>query len=135
MRKILLLILIFLHILSGASSLYAAGDNPNDLTSENFQVPVNIITPWVDDRYTDSWGSQWMVNELLNRNIRMLLIIMWSVALITMTVWAGYMIFPVWQEENLNKWKSIFTSGLIALVIALSSYMIIAFVRYILYST
>jgi hypothetical protein len=44
------------------------------------------------------------------------------------------MIFYHGQDELLSKGKSIFMSGLIALIVALASYYIVSLVRFILYS-
>jgi hypothetical protein len=55
-------------------------------------------------------------------------------ALFIMTLGAGYMIFAHGEDEFLSKWKAVFVSGITALVIALSSYYLVSFVRFILYS-
>jgi hypothetical protein len=57
-----------------------------------------------------------------------------SVSLLIMTIWAWYMIIFHGQDELLSKWKYIFMSWIIALVVALSSYYIVSLLRYLLYS-
>jgi hypothetical protein len=54
--------------------------------------------------------------------------------LIIMVVWAGFMITAMWKDDSLNKWKTIFKAWIIALAIAMSSYFMVSFLSYILYS-
>jgi hypothetical protein len=102
----------------------------SDVSSESFSIRVNDISPWMDIHWGDSKES---VNFALWTIIQKLMIALWSLALLIMTIWAWYIILHNWQDELLSKWKSIFMSGVIALIVALSSYYIIAILSYILY--
>jgi hypothetical protein len=55
-------------------------------------------------------------------------------SLIIMVIWWWYMIIYSWQEELLSKWKKIFMAGIISLIIALLSWLIVNFVNYLLYN-
>jgi hypothetical protein len=50
-----------------------------------------------------------------------------------MTIGWGYMIFHVWQDSLLSRWKTIFMYGLISLAIALSSWILVNVVSYLLF--
>ena len=56
-----------------------------------------------------------------------------SIALLVMTIWTWYMILYHWEDELLSKWKYMFNSWIIALVVALSSYYIVSLLESILY--
>jgi len=102
-----------------------------DFTSPSFTIEVNDIAP--ADRV--EWGTiREVSNNLLWKIIQSLMIPLWAIALLIMTIWAWYMIFYHWQDELLSKWKSIFNSWLIALIVALSAYYMVSLVRFILYS-
>jgi hypothetical protein len=73
------------------------------------------------------------VNYALGTIIQTLMIALWSLALLIMTVGAGYIVLHHGQDELLSKWKSIFMSWVYALVVALSSYYLVAIFRYILF--
>ena len=111
--------------------------NKNYLSKDNFASPsftikVNDIAP----APRVEWDNiREVTNGLLGNIIQSLMIPLWAIALLIMTIWAWYMIFYHWQDELLSKWKSIFNSWLIALIIALSSYYIVSLVRFILYSS
>jgi len=66
--------------------------------------------------------------------IQKLMIALWAVAAFTMTIWTGYMIFYHWEDSMLQKWKTIFSTWVIALIVALSSYYLVNLVRFILYN-
>jgi hypothetical protein len=73
------------------------------------------------------------VNFALGTIIQKLMIGLGSLSVLIMTIWAWYIVLHNGQDELLNKWKSIFMSGIYAMAIALSSYYLITIVRYILY--
>ena len=105
--------------------------NVSGFGSSGFTINVNEIAP--ADRV--EWNNiNEVTNNLLGTIIQSLMVPLWAIALLIMTIWAWYMIFYHWQDELLSKWKSIFNSWLIALVIALGSYYIVSLVRFILYS-
>ena len=103
-----------------------------DINTEYFMLNVNDFSP----------GWEWLIknnakatiNTTLWTFIQKLMIALWSLALLIMTIWAWYMIIYNWQDEILSKWKSIFTSGIISLLVALTWYYIINLIRFLLYA-
>ena len=114
--------------------LYAA-EEENNLNSEGFTITFSDIAPggtFVSDEGLETTNE--VVNFVLGTIIQKLMIALGSLALIIMTIWAGYMILAHGQDELLSKWKSIFISGITSLVVALSAYYLVSFIRFILYS-
>ncbi len=101
------------------------------MTSKNYTINVWDITP-AEPIY--SWKAKDTVNFLLWTIIQKLMIAIWAVSLLIMTIWGWYMILYHGQDEMLSKGKSIFTAWIIWVVIALSSYFLVSFVRFILYA-
>jgi hypothetical protein len=93
---------------------------------------VKDITPWGDNLEWDD--REQVINNFFGNLIQTLMIWLGSLALLIMTIWAWYMILAHGQDELLSKWKSIFMSWIISLVVALTSYYLVAFVRFLLYS-
>lgn len=104
---------------------------PWDLTSTNFQIDVNSISPWIKAEWSTTWER---VNWVLWSIIQNMMIWLWILSVLIMTIWSGYIIFHNWQDELLSKGKSIFMSWVYAMIIALTSYYLISIVRYMLYS-
>ena len=102
-----------------------------DITSRSFIIWVNDISPWLD--VNKSYNTEKNVNFVLGTIITKLLIWLWTLSVLIMTVGWGYMILNWGKDELLNKWKSIFMSGLFSMIVALGAYYIIVAVRYILY--
>jgi len=73
------------------------------------------------------------LNTLLGVIIKNLIVIFWVLSLLIMTIGWGYMIFHAGEESLLSRWKSIFMYGLISLAIALSAWIIVQLITYILY--
>lgn len=73
-------------------------------------------------------------NMLLGTIIEKLMVALGILSVLIMTVWGGYIILYHGQDELLSKGKSIFMSWVVALVVALSSYMIVGLLRFILYN-
>lgn len=104
-----------------------------DITSDWFEVPIWSLTP--GDEWNLAWKStEVVINMTLWNIIQKLMIGLGSVSLLVMTFWGWYMIFFHWQDELLSKWKSMFTSWIIALIVSLSSYYMVDLLRFILYS-
>lgn len=79
--------------------------------------------------------SKEKINNLLNwKLIQNLMIALWVVSLFVMTVWAWYIIAYHWQDEFLSRWKSIFVTWIVSLIIALTSYYMVSLVRYIIFT-
>jgi len=104
----------------------------NDLTSSNFTINVDSISPWIN---AEGSNTQERVNWLLWKVIQNMMIALGTLSVLIMTVWSWYIILHNWQDELLSKWKSIFMAWVYAMIIALSSYLIIYIVRQILYSS
>ncbi len=65
--------------------------------------------------------------------VKNLMIILWVLSVFIMTIGWWYMILHNWQDELLNKWKTIFMAWIYAMLIALSSYIIISIVTNLIY--
>jgi len=96
-----------------------------------FEINVDNISPWMNHIKGDTNKT---INFALGTIIQKLMIGLGSLSLLIMTVWAWYIVLHGWQDELLNKWKSIFMSGIYAMLVALSSYYLIVIVRYVLYA-
>ena len=103
----------------------------NCIDKANFVIDVDSISPWMNVR---KWSTNKTINYALGTIIQKLMIGLGSLSLLIMTVWAWYIVLHGWQDELLNKWKSIFMSGIYAMLVALSSYYLIVIVRYVLYA-
>jgi len=102
----------------------------NDITSTSFTIPVWTFwsTELIDE---DTAGGT--VNNILLTILEKLILVFGACAIFIMTIWAGYMIIYHGQDEFLSKWKSIFMSGIIALVVALSAGLIVRLFSFLLY--
>lgn len=103
----------------------------DDLTSPDFIINVNDISPWIVWKWNN---TNERINWLLWTFIQKMMIALWSLSILIMTVWAWYIVFHNWQDELLSKWKSIFMAWVYAMIVALSSYLLVSIVRYILYT-
>ena len=113
------------------------GKMQNNIGCHTFKVSAgeNIVSETLPgQKDLSNISAETTAKVLLLIVINKLLIGLWSLSTLVMVIWWGYMIIYSWQDELLSKWKSIFTAWIISLVIALSSYFIIAFVRYMLYN-
>lgn len=105
----------------------------NSFCSDTFEIKVDTFTP--NKETFVLWGSSKdNMKNFFEYVISDLLVALWVVALLIMSIGAGYMIFYHGQDEYLSKWKSIFMAWVVALVVALSSYYLVSLLRYILYS-
>lgn len=107
-------------------------DPTNDIWDSKFMIDVNKLFPWVEAPTTDTKGTIDKVLEITIQNLVRLLAI---ISVFIMIIWAWYMILHNWQEDLLSRWKWIFMAWIIAMVVALASYIIISVVRYLLYAT
>lgn len=111
----------------------------NDISWDRFEIKIWDITPWNNSMLKDENGNALkstseVINKTLWTIIQRLMIGLGSMSLIIMTIGWGYMIIYHGQDELLSKWKYIFMSWIIALVVALSSYYIVSLLRYVLYA-
>lgn len=102
-----------------------------DLTSPGFMVNSNDLFPWLSAPV--SWSSN-IANWFLGSIIQNMMVVLWTLSIFIMTIWAWYMILHSWQDELLTRWKSIFMAWIYAMVVALSAYYLVAILRFILYS-
>ncbi|MDD3145569.1 MAG: hypothetical protein PHV23_05675 [Candidatus Gracilibacteria bacterium] len=108
----------------------ATSGGPGDLTSSDFEINVSDISPGIEGK--GSTTSE-RINWLLGTIIQTMMIALGVLSVLIMTIGAGYMILHNGQDELLSKGKSIFMSGIYAMIIALTSYYLIAIVRFLLY--
>ncbi len=130
MRKIIQLSILIISLgifFLWSQSLVQAS---TDITSPDFTIPVWTFwsTTLIDE---DSAGGT--VNNVLMTVLEKLILVFWACAIFIMTIWAWYMIIYHGQDEFLSKWKSIFMSGIIALVVALSAWIIVRLFSFLLY--
>lgn len=115
------------------SSKFACDPSEDAICSDKFMIPTNDFSPgWAG---LNKASSEKTINWFMTVLIKKLMVALGSLALLIMVVWAWFMIFAMWKDENLNKWKTIFKAWLISLAIALSSYYMVSFLSYILYTT
>lgn len=108
----------------------------NCIWSADFKINVGSITPGSVNQSSDTvvgTDVQTTVNNFLENIITQLIIAFWVLALLVMTIGAGFMIIYHGQDELLTRWKSIFSYGLISLVVALSAGFLVQLVSYLLY--
>lgn len=130
-KKLILTIFLFFWIINN----WFTAENCTStscINSKNFEISVWNITPGWNSLIQNS--TEETVNYTLSTIIEKLMIGLGSLSLLIMTIWAWYMIIYHGQDELLSKWKYIFMSWVIALVVALSSYYMVSLLRYLLYS-
>lgn len=103
------------------------------LDQSSFMIDTNDFVPGGKSIKTWSTAKE-NINKALWTIIQKLMVALWILSLFIMTIWAWYIILYHGQDELLSKWKSIFMSGIIALVVALTSYYLVSLVTYILYN-
>ena len=104
----------------------------SDITKQSFKVSVDTFSPlWTN---LVKWSSKQNIDSLLATILNVLILFIGVAAVFFMSIWAWYMIIYHGQDELLSKWKTIFTSWLIALVVALSAWLIIRLFIFILYN-
>jgi hypothetical protein len=134
-RIMLSVILIF----SVFSSIYADWESTWNLSTVDFEIWLNeTIWVWFQTKVASDWtkldNTSKVINHTLWTIIQKLMVALWVLSVLIMTVWAGYIIMYHGQDELLSKGKSIFMSGITALIVALSSYYIVSILRFILYN-
>jgi len=107
--------------------------NPKeDISKKTFEIGVGKISPG-NKTLISKVSAKKTATDTLQKIIDNLMTAFWVLALLVMTIWWGYMIMYNGQDELLSKWKAIFNSGLLALVVALSSWILVKLVAYLLY--
>ena len=102
----------------------------DDLSNHCFEIQTNKLAPGLT-----IWGgsTKEKIDVLLGDIIQKLMIALWSLSFLIMTIWAWFMIMYNGQDELLSKWKTIFMSWIISMLVALCSYYLVSLVRFILY--
>lgn len=124
----------YLMMFIGCCAFFAIPDvlAIGDITDTSFEINVWDFTPgWAS---FISGNTEETVDNVLINILDKLLIVFGAFAVLIMTVWAWYMIIYHGQDEFLSKWKSIFMSWVIALVVALSAGVLVQLFAYLLYS-
>jgi hypothetical protein len=130
-KKIIISLFLLCNICFGQNLLYA--NDKGNLKSTDFEIKVNdTIWVWFDVKEWDD--TSMVINRTLGTVIQKLMIALWVLAVLIMTIWWGYIILHHGEDTLLSKGKSIFMAGVTSLVVALSSYYIVAILRYILYN-
>jgi len=129
LKKFMLSIILF-SLLFSWNVLAASWEN--DLSSPDYMINTTELWLWSS---LNTWDAETTVNNVLGTIITKLMIAFWVLALFIMTIGWWYMIFAHGQDELLNKWKGIFTAGLISLIVALSAWIIMKLVIFLLYNT
>lgn len=106
--------------------------NRDDISSSSFRIETKKFTPG-GTLASDKKGLEARVNNWLIWVIQLLLIPLWAFAVLVMIIWSWYMILANGNDQMLNKWKSIFKWWIFSVAIALSSYLIVSLVAYIIY--
>ncbi len=114
-----------------AKKAYIESDESNDDFSTTwFKLNVSDVFP--ESKYTGETNMNRRANAFFADIIQKLMIWLGSVALLLMTIWAWFMILYHWEDSMLTKWKSIFSAGIISLVIALLSFYMVELVKYLI---
>ena len=128
-KKILLALSI---LILGFSFSYVPVGASQDISDAWFTIDVWTITPTWTGSF-DWKSSTEVINFTLETLITSLITAFWVLSLLVMTIGAGFMIIYHGQDELLTRWKSIFSYGLISLAVALSAWLLVNFVSYLLY--
>ncbi len=135
MKKIIFWILVLIGLIF--SNISYSGEEidcswDDSLCSSNYMLDLDWY--WISPKQIDtSVNAKETIDEWLKLIVNRLMIGFWVLSLFIMTIGWWYMIFAHGQDELLNKWKSIFTSGIIALIVALWAWIIMKLVIYLLY--
>lgn len=134
-KNILSYLVIILTSCLFISNIYATSSSDWDISTTSFKINVLDLTPgWDNIINVAGWGSQKQVMaNILAEIIYDLMVAIWVTAILTMTIGWAYMIIYAWQDDLLSKWKTIFKTWLIALSVALLSWLLIKLVSFLLY--
>lgn len=123
---IVLISLIFWNLIISSTTNAWIEDSSFMINTSDLLWTSNTIKQTTAKATIDKW---------LEVTVQKMMVALWVIALFIMTIGWWYMIFAHGQDELLNKWKSIFNAWLIALIVALSSSIIMKVVIYLLYIT
>lgn len=150
LRNIIVILILLLSFWSAYAdpqfwlnnSIDTAGDNGSaattgnawtsgDLSTTNFMINVSEISPWWSGLIGSS--AEATIENTLKRSIERLIIAISTIALLVMTIGAGYIILYAGEDERLTRGKTIFTGWLIAVGVSLLSWIMVQLVSYLLY--
>lgn len=128
LKKIFFFVLCLVWIFM-VSDVWATG-----FTTDKFMINTSDFT--ISGEASDlKWGTaQETIQKTLGTIIQKMMIGIWIVSFVILVVWAAFMIFAAWEDEYVNRWKSIFTAGMIALIVSLLSYYMVALVRFLVFT-
>lgn len=86
------------------------------------------------DDLKEGRDSKELLNATLGTIIQKMMIGLSIVSFVILVIGAGFMILASGEDEYVNRGKSIFTAGIMSLVIALLSYYAVALIRFLLFS-
>ena len=91
-------------------------------------------------KFVPGWTFKWWgttkkrVENGLLTIIQRIMIPFWVISVIILTIWAGFMILSGWLDENITRWKKILKMWIVSISIALSSYLLVELLKYLLYT-
>lgn len=103
----------------------------NCLDRPSFMIDTDNFAVWSTNMKKTTWTET--INYSLWVIIQKLMIILWTLALVIISIWAYNMIMYAWDDSTLTKWKNAIKAWILSLIVALSSYYIVNLVWYILY--
>ena len=103
----------------------------NCLDRASFMIDTDNFAVWSTNMKQTTWTET--INYSLWVIIQKLMIILWTLALVIISIWAYNMIMYAWDDSTLTKWKNAIKAWILSLIVALSSYYIVNLVWYILY--
>lgn len=134
-KKVILGLFLVCNLFLSNNIVYT--DDTKKLNSTKFEIDTGML-PGLSTQETSDWKKLSNTSEVINYTlwtiIQKLMVALWVLAVLIMTVWAGYIIMYHGQDELLSKGKSIFMAGVTALIVALSSYYLVSILRFVLYN-
>lgn len=131
MKKTLLTFIIFFISLATFCFSNSASATESNLASPWFKIDVSSIYPWKESPEKTSKDT---ANWILGTIIQNMMIALWSISVLVMVIWSWFMILNNWDDSKVTYWKKIFMGGIYSIVISLSSYYLVAIVRFLLYN-
>jgi len=107
------------------------------INCSEFKIDTENFSPWskkiLNKAKEGWWSTVESANAILWTIIKNLIVVFWALSLLMMTIGGWMMIFHAGQESILTRWKWIFVWWVASLAIALSSWLVVKIVSYVLY--
>lgn len=103
----------------------------NCLTSTDFVFNLTGLIWWTTPENEKSVKS---VNVMITRIVELALIAIVFIAASLIVVWWVWMASSWWNSERINRWKTIITYNIIAIVVALMAYIMVSVVRWLVFN-